>query len=66
MTKTTTFYGLWACYFIGCLAGLMAIGIAKPVILYLVEEALETGVQQVIILFRKTIWKTSVRFLTPR
>jgi len=22
---------LWACYFIGCLAGLMAIGIAKPV-----------------------------------
>jgi len=31
MLKTTTFYGLWACYFIGCLAGLMAIGIAKPV-----------------------------------
>lgn len=31
MLKTSTFYGLWACYFIGCLAGLMAIGIAKPV-----------------------------------
>jgi MFS family permease len=31
MLKTTSFYGLWACYFIGCLAGLMAIGIAKPV-----------------------------------
>jgi len=31
MLKTTTFYGLWVCYFIGCLAGLMAIGIAKPV-----------------------------------
>jgi len=30
-SKTSTFYALWACYFIGCLAGLMAIGIAKPV-----------------------------------
>lgn len=30
MLKTTSFYGLWACYFIGCLAGLMAVGIAKP------------------------------------
>ena len=31
MLKTSTFYALWACFFIGCLAGLMAIGIAKPV-----------------------------------
>lgn len=31
MLRTTTFYGLWACFFIGCLAGLMAISIAKPV-----------------------------------
>lgn len=31
MVKTKTFYGLWVCYFIGCLAGLMAISIAKPV-----------------------------------
>jgi MFS family permease len=31
MVKTTSFYALWACYFIGCLAGLMAVGIAKPV-----------------------------------
>lgn len=31
MLRTASFYGLWACYFIGCLAGLMAIGIAKPV-----------------------------------
>ncbi|HTY52475.1 MAG TPA: OFA family MFS transporter [Methanomicrobiales archaeon] len=31
MLRTSTFYGLWVCYFIGCLAGLMAIGIAKPV-----------------------------------
>jgi OFA family oxalate/formate antiporter-like MFS transporter len=31
MLRTTSFYALWICYFIGCLAGLMAIGIAKPV-----------------------------------
>jgi len=31
MVRTRSFYGLWACYFIGCLAGLMAISIAKPV-----------------------------------
>jgi len=31
MVRTTSFYALWVCYFIGCLAGLMAIGIAKPV-----------------------------------
>jgi MFS family permease len=31
MIRTTAFYGLWVCFFIGCLAGLMAISIAKPV-----------------------------------
>jgi len=31
MIRSRTFYGLWVCYFIGCLAGLMAISIAKPV-----------------------------------
>lgn len=31
MLKTGAFYGLFACYFIGCLAGLTAISIAKPV-----------------------------------
>jgi MFS transporter, OFA family, oxalate/formate antiporter len=30
MTKTKTFKGLWICYTIGALAGLMAIGVAKP------------------------------------
>jgi len=30
MLRTRSFYGLWLCYFIGCLAGLMAISIAKP------------------------------------
>ncbi|KUG20948.1 hypothetical protein ASZ90_009306 [hydrocarbon metagenome] len=31
MVRTAAFYGLWVCYFIGCLAGLMAISIAQPV-----------------------------------
>jgi len=31
MLKSSSFYGLWTCYFIGCLAGLMAISVAKPV-----------------------------------
>lgn len=31
MIRTKAFYGLWVCFFIGCLAGLMAISIAKPV-----------------------------------
>ena len=31
MVRTPAFYGLWVCYFIGCLAGLMAISISKPV-----------------------------------
>lgn len=31
MVRRPTFYGLWVCYFLGCLAGLMAISIAQPV-----------------------------------
>ena len=31
MVRSSSFVGLWLCYFIGCLAGLMAISIAKPV-----------------------------------
>ena len=31
MSKTSTFYGLFLCYTIGCLAGLMAIGISASV-----------------------------------
>jgi len=31
MTGTGSFYGLFLCYIIGCLAGLMAIGISSPV-----------------------------------
>jgi len=39
MTKTTTFYGLWICYTIGTLAGLMAIGVSKPVGLEVAAKA---------------------------
>ena len=31
MLRSSSFYGLWACYFIGCLAGLMAISTTRPV-----------------------------------
>lgn len=31
MIKTSTFYGLWLCFVIGTLVGLMAIGISSPV-----------------------------------
>lgn len=31
MVTTPAFYGLWICYFIGSIAGLMAVSIAKPV-----------------------------------
>ncbi len=40
MVRRPSFYGLWSCYFIGCLAGLMAISIAKPVG---TEVGIETG-----------------------
>jgi OFA family oxalate/formate antiporter-like MFS transporter len=31
MVKSPAFYGLWICYFAGCIAGLMAVSISKPV-----------------------------------
>jgi OFA family oxalate/formate antiporter-like MFS transporter len=31
MVQAPAFYGLWMCYFIGCIAGLMAVSISKPV-----------------------------------
>jgi MFS transporter, OFA family, oxalate/formate antiporter len=40
MLESPSFYGLWACYFIGCLAGLLAISITKPVG---AEVGIETG-----------------------
>ncbi len=46
MVRTTSFYALWACYFIGCLAGLMAVGIAKPMGS---EIGIETGLATVLV-----------------
>jgi MFS transporter, OFA family, oxalate/formate antiporter len=48
MLKTSTFYGLWLCYFIGCLAGLMAIGISKPVG---TDVGIETGLATMLVGF---------------
>ena len=39
MLKSPGFYGLWTCYFIACIAGLMAVSIAKPVGTELVHAA---------------------------
>jgi MFS family permease len=41
MVRTPAFYGLWTCYFIGCIAGLMAVSISKPVGTDLLQ--IETG-----------------------
>ncbi len=46
MLRTTSFYALWACYFIGCLAGLMAISIAKPMG---TDVGIETGLATVLV-----------------
>jgi hypothetical protein len=43
MLKTSTFWGLFFCYTIGCLAGLMAIGISKPVGSDVIKIASETA-----------------------
>ena len=70
MLKTTTFYALWACYFIGCLAGLMAIGIAKPVGVDVgVEAGLATmlvGVFAIFNGFGRPVFGTLTDKLTPR
>lgn len=70
MLKTSSFYALWACYFIGCLAGLMAIGIAKPVGVDVgVEAALATllvGVFAVFNGFGRPVFGALTDKLTPR
>ena len=70
MLKTSTFYALWACYFIGCLAGLMAIGIAKPVGVDVgVEAGLATmlvGAFAVFNGFGRPVFGTLTDKLTPR
>lgn len=46
MVKTSSFYALWASFFIACLAGLMAISIAKPVG---TDVGVETGLATVLV-----------------
>jgi MFS transporter, OFA family, oxalate/formate antiporter len=48
MLKSRSFYGLWLCYFIGCLAGLTAISIAKPVG---TDVGIETGLATLLVGF---------------
>jgi OFA family oxalate/formate antiporter-like MFS transporter len=48
MVRSSSFYGLWACYFIGCLAGLMAISITQPVG---TEVGIETGLATLLVGF---------------
>ena len=48
MLKTASFYALWVCFFIGCLAGLMAISIAKPVG---TDVGIETGLATMLVGF---------------
>jgi MFS family permease len=43
MVRTSTFWGLFFCYVIGCLSGLMAIGISKPVGSEIVHVSSATG-----------------------
>jgi MFS family permease len=71
MLKTTSFMGLWLCYFIGCIAGLMAIGISKPVGTEVVQ--IETGLASFLVGFfaifnggGRPIFGTLTDKLTPR
>lgn len=49
MVHARGFYGLWICYFIGCIAGLMAVSISKPVGTELVH--IETGLATALVGF---------------
>ena len=70
MVKTSSFYALWACFFIACLAGLMAISIAKPVGTDVgVETGLATALVGVFTIFNgfgRPVFGTLTDRLTPR
>jgi len=70
MLKTSSFYALWACYFIGCLAGLMAISIAKPVGTDVgIETGLATALVGVFAIFNgfgRPVFGVLTDKLTPR
>ncbi len=70
MIKTSSFYALWACFFIACLAGLMAISIAKPVGTDVgVETGLATALVGVFAIFNgfgRPVFGILTDRLTPR
>ncbi|MCK9592258.1 MAG: OFA family MFS transporter [Methanoregula sp.] len=70
MLTTTSFYALWACYFIGCLAGLMAVGIAKPLGSDIgIEAGLATALVGVFAIFNgfgRPVFGVLTDKLTPR
>lgn len=71
MTRTKSFGGLWTCYTIGTLAGLMAIGISSPVgqevfALPAATAAVLTGVFAVFNGIGRPIFGTLTDKLTPR
>ncbi len=49
MVKTSTFWGLFLVYTVGCLAGLMAIGIASPVGTEIIQMTSSTAAMMVVI-----------------
>jgi MFS family permease len=71
MVKTGAFWGLFLCYIIGCLAGLMAIGISKPVGTEIIklDSAVATTLVSVFAIFNaigRPIFGTLTDKITPR
>ena len=70
MLRTPSFYGLWACYFVGCLAGLMAVSIAQPVG---IDVGIEAGLATILVGFfaifngaGRPVFGTLTDMITPR
>lgn len=71
MIKTGSFWGLFLCYIIGCLAGLMAIGISKPVGTEIIklDKALATTLVSVFAIFNalgRPLFGTLTDKITPK
>ena len=70
MVRKLSFYGLWVCFFIGCLAGLLAISVAKPVG---TEAGIATGLATLLVGvfaifngFGRPVFGTLTDRITPR
>lgn len=71
MRKTGTFWGLFLCYIIGCLAGLMAIGISAPVGQEIIKidaatAAMLTGVFAIFNAVGRPLFGTLTDKITPK